>query len=144
MIPPQRTRLLGPDAYQETQDDVGIQAVRPGRPDQGNGLPEGERLGRVAFLAGRVCPRVATLRRTLSLASACLMARVSPACAIATVRVARVAARSFSADRTVAAESSRSGTAPMMSMSRSRASRWVLTVTGMAPNSDLGADRHSG
>jgi FAD/FMN-containing dehydrogenase len=40
------------------------------------------------------------LRRTLSLASACLIARASPACAMATVRVARVTARSFSADRT--------------------------------------------
>ena len=40
------------------------------------------------------------------------MARVSPACAMPTVRVARVAASSFSADRTVAAVSSRSGTAP--------------------------------
>jgi conflict system STAND superfamily ATPase len=44
-----------------------------------------------------------------------------------TVRVARVAASSFSADRAVAAESSRSGTAPMMPMSGSRTSRWVLT-----------------
>jgi Ca2+/Na+ antiporter len=48
---------------------------------------------------------VATLRRTLSLASACLIARASPACVMATVRVARVATRSFSADRTLAAES---------------------------------------
>ena len=70
------------------------------------------------------------MRRTLSLASACLMARVSPACAMATVRVARVAASSFSADRTVAAVSSRSGTVPMMPMSGSRTSRWVLTVLG--------------
>jgi hypothetical protein len=37
----------------------------------------------------------------LSLASAYLMARVSPACVMDSVRVARVAARSFSADRTV-------------------------------------------
>ncbi len=88
--------------------------------------------GRPSWPAG-VSTSVATLRRTLSLASACLMARVSPACVMPTVRVARVAARSFSADRTVAAESSRSGTAPMISMSGSRASRWVLTVTGMAP-----------
>jgi hypothetical protein len=51
VIPPQRTRLFGPDAYQKTQDNVGVQAVRPGRPDQGNGLPEGERFGRTAFLA---------------------------------------------------------------------------------------------
>ena len=35
--------LLGPDAYQEAQD-IGVQAVRPGRPDQGNGLLECERL----------------------------------------------------------------------------------------------------
>jgi hypothetical protein len=53
VIPPQCTRLFGSDAYQETQDNVGVQAVRPGRPDQGNGLPEGERLGRAAFLADR-------------------------------------------------------------------------------------------
>jgi hypothetical protein len=78
---------------------------------------------------------MATLRRTLSLASACLMARASPACVMATVRVARVAARSFSASRTVAAESSRSGTAPMMPMSGSRTSRWVLTVFGARPAS---------
>jgi len=70
--------------------------------------------------------------------------RASPVCVMATVRVARAAASSFSADRTVAAESSRSGTAPMMSTSGSRASRWVLTVTGMAPNRDLDGDRHSG
>lgn len=38
-------RLRQPrDAYQETQDNVGIQAVPPCRPDQGNGLPECERL----------------------------------------------------------------------------------------------------
>jgi hypothetical protein len=120
--------VFGPDAYQETQDDVGVQAVRPSHPDQGNGLPEGERLGRAAFLAGGcVSTSVATLRRTLSLASACLMARVSPACAMATVRVARVAARSFSADRTVAAVSSRSGNAPMMSMSGSRTGLVMLS-----------------
>jgi len=44
VIPPQCTRLLGSDAYQETQHNVGIQAVRSCRPDQGNGLPECERL----------------------------------------------------------------------------------------------------
>ncbi len=59
------------------------------------------------------------------------MACVSPACAMATVRVARVAASSCSADRTVAAESSRSGTGPMMPMSGSSTSRWVLTVFGL-------------
>ncbi len=52
VIPPQCTRLFGSDTYQETQDNVGVQAVRPRRPDQGNGLLEGERLGRAAFLAG--------------------------------------------------------------------------------------------
>ena len=52
---------------------------------------------------------------------------------MATVRVARVAASSFSADRTVAAVSSRSGTAPMMPMSGSRTSRWVLNVFGARP-----------
>ncbi len=45
--------------------------------------------GRPPWPAG-VSTSVATLRRTLSLASACRMARVSPACAMATVRVARV------------------------------------------------------
>jgi hypothetical protein len=44
VIPPQGTRLFGSDAYQETQDNVGVQAVRPRRPDQGNGLPGCERL----------------------------------------------------------------------------------------------------
>ena len=52
---------------------------------------------------------------------------------MATVRVARVAASSFSADRTVAAEQPRNGTAPMMPMSGSRTSRWVLTVLGARP-----------
>ena len=52
---------------------------------------------------------------------------------MATVRVVRVAASSFSANRTVAAVSSRSGTAPMMAMSGSRTSRWVLTVLGARP-----------
>jgi len=42
VIPPQCPRLFRPDAYQEAQDDIGVQAVRPGRLDQGNGLPEGE------------------------------------------------------------------------------------------------------
>jgi hypothetical protein len=42
VIPPQCTRFLGPDAYQEAQDNVGVQAVRPRRPDQGNGLLECE------------------------------------------------------------------------------------------------------
>jgi len=51
VIPPQCPRLLGPDAHQETQDNIGVQAVRPGRLDQANGLPEGERLGRAAFPA---------------------------------------------------------------------------------------------
>src|ERR1700730_11534838 len=51
VIPPQCTRFLGPDAYQEAQDNVGVQAVRPRRPDQGNGLLECERLGRAAPLA---------------------------------------------------------------------------------------------
>jgi Protein of unknown function (DUF1214) len=32
MIPPQRTRLFGSDADQETQDNVGVQAVCPSRP----------------------------------------------------------------------------------------------------------------
>ena len=53
VIPPQCTRLFGSDAYQETQDNVGVQAVRPCRPDQGNGLPGCKRLRRAAFLAGR-------------------------------------------------------------------------------------------
>ena len=44
VIPPQCTRLFGSDAYQETQHNVGIHAVGPCRPDQGNGLPECERL----------------------------------------------------------------------------------------------------
>jgi len=58
VIPSQRPRLLRPDAYQKTQDNVGIQAVRACRLDQGNGLPEGERLGRAAFPAsGRVHER---------------------------------------------------------------------------------------
>jgi hypothetical protein len=61
------------------------------------------------------------------------MARVSPACAMPTVRVARVAASSFSAERTVAAVSSRSGTAPMMLLRGSKTSRWVLTVFGARP-----------
>ena len=52
VIPPQRPRLLGSDAYQEAQDDVGVQAVRACRLDQGNGLTEGERLGRATPLAG--------------------------------------------------------------------------------------------
>ena len=39
----------GPD--QKTEDNVGVQAVQPCRPDQGNGLPECERLRRTAFLA---------------------------------------------------------------------------------------------
>ena len=52
VIPPQRPCLFGPDAYQEAQDDVGVQAVRACRLDQGNGLTEGERLGRAAPLAG--------------------------------------------------------------------------------------------
>jgi hypothetical protein len=52
VIPPQCTCLLGSYADQEAQDNVGIQAVRPGRTDQGNSLPEGERLGRAALLAG--------------------------------------------------------------------------------------------
>jgi hypothetical protein len=39
----------------------------------------------------------------------------------------------ISPDRTVAAVSSRSGTAPMMPMSGSRTSRWVLTVLGARP-----------
>jgi len=52
---------------------------------------------------------------------------------LATVRVARVAASSLSADRTVAAVSSRSSTAPMIPMSGSRTSRWVLTVFGARP-----------
>jgi hypothetical protein len=52
VIPPQRPRLFGPDAYQEAQDNVGVQAVRACRLDQGNGLTEGERLGRAAPLAG--------------------------------------------------------------------------------------------
>ena len=43
VIPPQCTRFLGPDAYEEAQG-IGVQAVRPGRPDQGNGLLECERL----------------------------------------------------------------------------------------------------
>ena len=43
VIPPQRTRFLGPDAHQETQDNVGVQTVRPCCPDQGNGLLECER-----------------------------------------------------------------------------------------------------
>ncbi len=51
VIPPQRPRLLGSDAYQEAQDNVGVQTVRPGRPDQGNGLLECERLGRAPPLA---------------------------------------------------------------------------------------------
>jgi hypothetical protein len=50
--------------------------------------------GRPSWPAG-ASTSVATLRRTLSLASACLMARVSPACVMDTVRVARVAARVF-------------------------------------------------
>ena len=54
---------------------------------------------------------------------------------MATVRVARVAARFFNAVRTLAAESSRSGTPPMMSISGSRTSRWVLTVFGARPAS---------
>ena len=88
---------------------------------------------------------MATLRRTLSLASAYLIARVSSACVMPTVRVARVAARSFSADRAVAAESSRSANCSMISTSGSRTSRWVLTVRGMAPTAigretDIAAD----
>jgi len=51
------------------------------------------------------------------------MARVSPACVMPTVRVARVAASSFSADRTAAGVSSRNGTPLMMPMSGSRTSR---------------------
>src|SRR5271163_3236987 len=134
MTPPQRTCLLGPDAYQETQHNVGVQAVRPCRTDH-NGLPECERLdGRPSWPAG-ASTSMATLRRTLSLASACLMARVSPACVMPTVRVARAAARPFRAARTVGAESSRSGSAPMMSMIGSRTSRWVLTVFGARPAS---------
>ena len=42
--------------------------------------------------------------------------------------VARVAASSLVQTGRVAAESSCGGTAPMMSMSGSRTSRWVLTV----------------
>jgi hypothetical protein len=51
-IPSQRPRLLGPGPHQEAQDDVGVQAGRACRLDQGNGLTEGERLGRAAPLAG--------------------------------------------------------------------------------------------
>lgn len=54
------------------------------------------------------------------------------------VRVERMAARSFSADRTVGAESSRSGTAPMMSISGSRTSRWVLTVYSAPASKSIG------
>jgi Na+(H+)/acetate symporter ActP len=39
VIPSQRPRLFRPDAYQEAQDNVGVQAVRACRLDQGNGLP---------------------------------------------------------------------------------------------------------
>ena len=42
VIPSQRPRFFGPDAYQEAQDNVGVQAVRACRLDQGNGLTEGE------------------------------------------------------------------------------------------------------
>jgi hypothetical protein len=52
MIPSQRPCLFSPDAHQEAQDDIGIQTVRACRLDQGNSLPEGERFGRAAFLAG--------------------------------------------------------------------------------------------
>jgi hypothetical protein len=44
-------QIVRSGAYQEAQDDVGVQAVRACRLDQGNGLTEGERLGRAAPLA---------------------------------------------------------------------------------------------
>src|SRR6516162_5277219 len=76
VIPSQRPRLLGPDADQEAQHNVGIQPGRARRRIRATAWPKLSDLdGRPSWPPG-VSTSVAILRRTLPFASACLMARV--------------------------------------------------------------------
>lgn len=93
-----------------------------------------DRDGRPSWPVG-VSISAATLRRTLSLASACRITLVSEACVIASVRVERVAPSFVSSDRTFAAVSSRSGTLPMIAASGVRTSEYVLMVLADRPGS---------
>jgi hypothetical protein len=90
--------------------------------------------GRPSWPLG-VSARMATLRLTRSLASACRMARLSARCPMLTAAVEYPAAMAASAWRTSAAERSRSLRAPMTLSRGARTLRFLVMVLGERPAS---------